>query len=143
MMTHEQLLEMWQTDAGINKTTLDDEALNIPKLHHKYLQILMEIRSKKIAYQHKLEDLKKDKELYYSGQAEADVYKEKPFDLKILKPDVDKYLESDDEYVLKKTKVDYLETIVNYLDQVLRQIQNRTFQIKNAIEWKRFTSGAI
>ena len=81
MITHEELLEMWDADAGINKTDLDSEALNIPKLHHKYLQILMDIRSKKIAYQHKLEDVKKDKELYYSGQAGAIVFKDKPFDL--------------------------------------------------------------
>ena len=40
-------------------------------------------------------------------------------------------------------KVAYLNTVVKYLEQVLRSINNRTFLIKNAIEWKKFTSGAI
>ena len=59
MITHEQLLSMWEEDAGIDKVNLDREATNIPKLHHKYLTILLDIRAKKIAYNHKLEELKK------------------------------------------------------------------------------------
>jgi len=47
MITHEQLLAMWEEDAVIEKTQLDRESLSIPKLHHKYLSILMEIRTKK------------------------------------------------------------------------------------------------
>jgi len=71
------------------------------------------------------------------------VYKEKPFDLKILRQDVDKYIDTDIELQKVKQKVDYLNTIVDYLDRTIRQISNRTFTIKNAIEWKKFTSGAI
>lgn len=144
MMTHEQLLEMWQTDAGINKTTLDDEALNIPKLHHKYLQILMEIRSKKIAYQHKLEDLKKDKELYYSGQAEADVYKEKPFDLKLkTKGGIEKHVNTDPEVVSIMQRLEYMEVMLEGVNHIMEQIKWRNSSIKSAIDWARFTSGSL
>ena len=82
-ITHETLLEMWEQDASIDKTRLDDESVDVPKLHHKYLSVYLELKAKKIAFNHKLEDVKKDKELYYSGQATADVYKAKPFDLKL------------------------------------------------------------
>ena len=34
-------------------------------------------------------------------------------------------------------------TVVKYLEQILRGLNNRTFLIKNMIEWKKFTSGAI
>jgi N6-adenosine-specific RNA methylase IME4 len=68
---------------------------------------------------------------------------EKPFDLKILRADVDKYLLSDSEIILLSQKIEYLRTVVNHIEQVLKQINNRTFQIKNAIEWKKFTSGGI
>ena len=61
MITHEQLLAMWEEDAVIERTQLDRESLAIPKLHHKYLQILMDIRSKKVAFTHQLETLKKEK----------------------------------------------------------------------------------
>ena len=70
-------------------------------------------------------------------------YAEKPFDLKVLRTDVDKYIESDEELIKAKQKREYLTTVVDYLDRTLRQITNRTFTIKNAIDWRRFTSGAV
>jgi hypothetical protein len=56
---------------------------------------------------------------------------------------VDKYIESDQEYIKAKQKVDYLTTTVEFLDRTIRQISNRTFTIKNAIDWRKFTSGAV
>ena len=87
--------------------------------------------------------MKKDKWEYYKAKAPAEVYAEKPFDLKILRTDIDKYLESDTELQRSKQKVDYLETTVDFLDRTIRQIANRGFTIKNAIDWRKFTSGAI
>ena len=87
--------------------------------------------------------LHRDKWEYYTGKADSKVYMEKPFDLKILRADVDKYLLSDSEIILLSQKIEYLRTVVNHIEQVLKQINNRTFQIKNAIEWKKFTSGGI
>jgi hypothetical protein len=87
--------------------------------------------------------LKREKWEYYTGKADPQVYKEKPFDLKILKTDIDKYLESDIDLQKLKQKVDYLNTTVDYLDRTIRQITNRTFTIKNAIDWRKFTSGAV
>ena len=80
---------------------------------------------------------------YYTGKADPMVYQQKPFNLKILKQDVDKYIEADEDYQKIKQKVDDLETIVDFLDRTIRQIQNRGFLIKDAIEWRKFTSGAI
>ena len=62
---------------------------------------------------------------------------------KILKADVQQYIESDEEWIKANQKVKYLETIVDFLDRTIRQISNRTFTIKNAIDWRKFTSGAI
>jgi hypothetical protein len=60
-----------------------------------------------------------------------------------MKSDVDKYLESDEELIKSKQKIDYLETVVNYLDRTLKTISSRDWQIRNSIEWRKFTSGAI
>jgi hypothetical protein len=87
--------------------------------------------------------LKKEKWEYYTGKADASVYAEKPFDLKILRTDIDKYLDSDMDLQKQKQKVDYLNTTVDFLDRTIRQIGNRGFTIKNAIDWRKFTSGAI
>jgi len=87
--------------------------------------------------------IKRDKWEYYTGKADASVYALKPFDLKILKTDIDKYLEADEDLQKIKQKVDYLNVVVDFLDRTIRQITNRTFTIKNSIDWKKFTSGAI
>ena len=78
-----------------------------------------------------------------TGKSDPAVYQLKPFNLKILKADVQQYIESDEEWIKANQKVKYLETIVDFLDRTLRQITNRTFTIKNAIDWRKFTSGAI
>ena len=87
--------------------------------------------------------MKKNKWEYYTGKADASVYAQKPFDLKILRTDIDKYLDSDEDLQKQKQKVDYLSTTVDFLDRTIRQIGNRGFTIKNAIDWRKFTSGAI
>jgi hypothetical protein len=71
------------------------------------------------------------------------VYQAKPFDLKIMRTDIDKYLEADEDIQRLSQKVVYLITVVDFLDKTLRVIVNRTYTIKNAIEWRRFTSGAV
>ena len=61
-----------------------------------------------------------------------------------MKSDIDKYLESDEDLIKKtKQKIDYLETVVNYLDRTLKIIGGRDWQIRNSIEWRKFTSGVI
>ena len=144
MLNHEQLLEMWEKDAPINKTNLDQEAVDIPKLHHKYLKIVMDIRSKKIAYNHQLEDLKKEKELYYSGQATPAEYKEKPFDLKLkTKGGIEKHVNTDPEVVTITQKLEYMDVLLEGTNHIMDQIKWRNSSIKSAIDWARFTSGSL
>ena len=54
-----------------------------------------------------------------------------------------KYLDSDEDLIKSKQKIEYLETVVNYLDRTLKIIGGRDWQIRNSIEWRKFTSGAI
>ena len=127
-MTLEELQQSVNKDFKLDDTQLDVESVNIPLLHNKYLIHFnkFNLLLKKAEYGHK--SLLKEKWEYYTGKADPSVYREKPFDIKVLKAD---------------EKVAYLNQIVKYLEQVLRGVNNRTFLIKNAIEWKKFTSGAI
>jgi hypothetical protein len=144
MLTHEELLSMWEEDAPIDKTALDSAATDAPRLHHKYLTMLMDLKARKIAINHKLEGLKKEKELYYSGQATADDYKEKPFDLKLkTKAGVDKHVNTDPEVVAIEQKIEYINILLEGLNHILEQIKWRNQSIKNAIDWVRFTSGSL
>ena len=142
-MTLEELQTQVNRDFKLDDTELDSESIKIPLLHNKYLQHLnkFSLLLKKAEYDHKL--LVREKWEYYTGKADASVYQKKPFDLKVLKADVHIYIDSDEELQKADQKVAYLNVVVKYLEQVLRSINNRTFLIKNAIEWKKFTSGAI
>ena len=142
-MTLEELQQAVNNDFKLDDTELDTESVNIPLLHNKYLIHFnkFSLLLKKAEYDHK--SMIRDKWEYYTGKADPSVYKEKPFDIKVLKADVHIYMDSDPELQKADQKVAYLNQIVKYLEQVLRSVNNRTFLIKNAIEWKKFTSGAI
>ena len=143
-MTHEELLELWEKDAGIDKINLDDESLSVPNLHAKYLRILMDHKSKRIAYVHKLETLRKEKELYYSGQATSDTYKDKPFDLKLkTKGGIEKHVNTDPEVINILQKIEYFDVLIEGLNHIMTQIQWRNQNIRNAIEFMKYTSGSL
>tara|TARA_X000001316_G_C922413_1_gene37749 strand:+ start:168 stop:602 length:435 start_codon:yes stop_codon:yes gene_type:complete len=144
MLTHDELLDMWEADAPIDKTQLDSAATDAPKLHHKYLSMLLDLKAKKIAIGHQLEELKKTKELYYSGQATSDVYKEQPFDLKLkTKAGIEKHVNTDRDVVKIEQKIEYINILLEGLNHILEQIKWRNQSIKNAIDWARFTSGSL
>jgi len=142
-MDLEQLQDLAEKDLKINDTELDLESLKTPQLHNQYMKHLTKFKLLLSRAQGDYYTMKREKWEYYTGKSSAEVYAEKPFDLKILKTDIDKYLESDSELQKAKQKVDYLDTTVDFLDRTIRQISNRTFTIKNAIDWRKFTSGAI
>ena len=142
-MDLEQLQEQVDKDLKINDTELDLESLKTPQLHNQYMKHLTKYKLMLSRAETEYSILKREKWEYYTGKSDASVYAEKPFDLKILRTDIDKYLDSDIDLQKQKQKVDYLSTTVDFLDRTIRQIGNRGFTIKNAIDWRKFTSGAI
>lgn len=142
-MDLEKLQELADKDLKINDVELDLESLKTPQLHNKYMKHLTKFKLMLSRAESDLYSVKKNLWEYYTGKADASVYAQKPFNLKILKQDVEQYIQSDDAFIKAKQKVDYLNTVVDFLDRTIKQINNRTFTIKNAIDWRKFTSGAI
>jgi len=131
----------WEEDSKIDEDNLHSESTKIPSLHAKYYRILNNILLMKKLEENKFKQLKKTKWQYYTGKADPEVYIEKPFDHKVLRQDVDKYMDSDDDLIKILNKIDYFQVMLNYLDSILKTINNRTFQIKNSIEWQKFIRG--
>jgi hypothetical protein len=142
-MTLEELQLEADKDLKINDTELDLESLKTPQLHNKYMKHYTKFKLLLTRTEDELRTMKRDKWEYYTGKADPSVYQAKPFDLKIMRTDIDKYLEADEDIQRLSQKVAYLITVVDFLDKTLRVIVNRTYTIKNAIEWRRFTSGAV
>jgi hypothetical protein len=128
-------------DLKIDDTELDMESIRTPQLHNKYLKYYTKysLQLKKLQDDSKI--LYRDKWEYYTGKSPAEVYADKPFDLKILKVDVGIYIDADDEMLELGKKIEYVKTIVNYLERILREINNRNWNIKNTIAWKQFLHG--
>jgi len=142
-MDLEKLQELADSDLKINDVELDLESLKTPQLHNKYMKHLTKFKLMLSKAETDLYSVKKNLWEYYTGKADASVYAQKPFNLKLLKQDVEQYILSNEDYIKAKQKVDYLSTTVDFLDRTIRQITNRGFTIKNAIDWRKFTSGAI
>ena len=142
-MTLEELQAEADKDLVIDDTGLDTESLKTPILHNKYLQYYNKFNLLLKKSQWEERTLQREKWEYYTGKSDPEVYKQKPFDLKVLKNDVHIYINADEDIQKIQAKIIYQEAIVNYLEQILRMINNRSFTIKNAIEWRRFTSGAV
>jgi hypothetical protein len=142
-MDLEQLQLEADKDLKINDTELDLESLKTPQLHNKYMKHYTKFKLLLTRTEDELRTMKRDKWEYYTGKADPSVYQAKPFDLKIMRTDIDKYLEADEDLQKLSQKIAYLITVIDFLDKTLRVIVNRTYTIKNAIEWRRFTSGAV
>ena len=142
-MDLETLQEQVDKDLKINDTELDLESLKTPQLHNKYMKHYTKFKLMLTKAETDYSQLKRTKWEYYTGKADASVYAKKPFNFKLLRQDVDQYIQSNEEYIKAKQKVDYLQATVDFLDRTIRQITNRTFTIKNAIDWRKFTSGAV
>jgi hypothetical protein len=140
-MNIDEIEMMWKEDSQIDPDNLHEEALKIPQLHSKYYEIQNKIYQFKKVKEAEYNSLLTEKTLYYTGKADPEVYKEKPFPHKVLKNDVPLYLNSDEDLVKLKTRVDYCGYILGYLSDILKMIHNRSFQIRDSIEWSRFIAG--
>lgn len=145
-MDLEELNKMWVKDCKIDDTNLSRAASIIPELHNRYYNIYMKEALKVKRLKADLVTLEKDKSDYYTGtMAEEDLKARgwQPFRLKILRNEVNKYVESDKEVINLSLKIDYHSSVANYLEEIIRQINNRNFIIKNMLEWSKFQSGGF
>ena len=134
--------KMWEQDSKIDPDNLHTESLNIPILHSKYFEIYNTIILLKKKAEQQKKNIRHQKYEYFTGKADPDVYLENPFPKKVRdKETLQGYLDSDEKLSQSSLKVDYYETMLIYVDSILKMISNRTYQIKNAIEFMRFTAG--
>jgi hypothetical protein len=145
-MTLEEINEMWAKDAKIDETNLGSEATKIPQLHNKYYMLYSQEALRMRKYKSELKELEFAKYEYYTGTMTEDELKTrgwKPNPLKILRTDVNKYIECDKEIIRISLKIDYHMQIANYLEDIIRQINSRNFMIKSAIDWAKFQAGGF
>ena len=134
-MNLETLNEMWAKDAPLDDEKLDNDSLSIPKIHAKYLRLYNNFVTLRDQAELDVKRTYRDRWEYYTGKSE------KPFPVKLIKTDVAIYLEADQEYQKSVLKAKYLNQMVEAIKTILSAINNRSFHIKNAVEFAKFLKG--
>ena len=145
IMNIEQLQEAWDIDCQIDDNYLGETTTATPKLHSKYLKLLVNVKLKHTKLQSDYNLLRKNKFRLYRGELSRDELTDLGWEqwqgVKPLKNEMDEFLSGDTELNTLRVKIDYLETMIYFLESVLGQIKARDWQIKTAVEWKKFLAG--
>jgi len=141
-MNLETIQEMWQKDSVIDPDNLHDESLKIPQLHSKYYTLYNTISLLRERARETYNKVRLERYNYYSGKAPAEVYVEEPFPYKVRDKDaLQRHLDADKKLNEIDLKVRYYNVLLKFLEDIIKMISNRSYQIKNFIEFMQFTSG--
>jgi len=141
-MNLDQIQEMWQKDSIIDPDNLHEESLKIPQLHSKYYTVYNTIILLRERARDSFNKVKLERYNYYTGKAPAEVYEEEPFPYKVRdKEALQRHMDADEKLSKIELKVRYYDVTLKFLEEIIKNISNRTFQIKNAIEWNKFQAG--
>ena len=133
---------MWERDSRIDPDNLHDESLKIPQLHSKYYTIYNTITLMREKARDSYNRIRLERYNYYTGKAPAEVYAAEPFPYKVREKDaIQRHMDADEKLNTINMKIKYYDTTLKYLEEIIRIISNRTYQIKNAIEWNKFQAG--
>jgi len=148
-MTLEDVLVMWEADSVIDEINLDETSIKSAKLHAKYLQLLSIVKLRLKKKEMEFDAIKKDKWLYFEGKMTKDQMDERgwkydPFDggTKPMKSNMDYYYKSDSDLTRLQSQIDYQKTLIDTLIDIMDNIKWRHQNIRNIIDWKKFTAGA-
>ena len=144
-MNLEQLQEMWDDDCIIDDNNLGPQATITPKLHSKYLKLLVGVKLKAVKIKSDCNILRKNKFRYYRGELTREELSSFGWEqwqgVKPLKSEMDEFLSGDMDLNNLDIKLEYLNAMIYYLESVMNAIKARDWEIKNHITWLQFLAG--
>ena len=142
MINLDKIQSMWQEDCKIDIDSMHEESIKIPQLHSKYHEMLNNLILLRTNAQKIQKSVRHQRYEYYSGKADPEVYEKEPFPKKVRDKDaLMRYMDADERLTEANLTVAYYNVMINYIESILKQISNRTYQIKNSIEWHKFQAG--
>jgi hypothetical protein len=141
------LQDAWKEDCKINEMNLGQESVRTPNLHAKYLNFLSSTRLNLRKAESDYYNCRRKKYKYYRGEMTREELEAENWvqwqGNKPLKNEMDEYLQVDPDLIAYQDKVEYFKTVLYQLEQIIRSLNSRTWDIKNAIEWNKFTNGMM
>lgn len=144
-MKLEEIQNLWEEDAKIDRSQLDGESLKVPLLHHKYYKIFIQEKVKLNEKKSEYSTLERDKWEYYMGKYDQELLEARKWEAnpkKILKTDVKIYIDADQDIIKLRREVAFQEEKVLFLAEIIKTINQRTYIIKNAIEFIKWSQGS-
>jgi len=143
-MKLDEIYNLWAEDSEIDTTVIDQVAVSIPKLHHKYMQILSKERLQLRKLEADYKQLYHLKFEYFMGTLDRETLEErewKPNPRAILKSDIPMHIESDQDIINLTLKISYQKEKSTVLESIIKIISERGWQVRNYIDWQRFKNG--
>jgi hypothetical protein len=143
-MTLEELHTEWEIDSQIDRTELGIEALKIAQLHSKYYKVYSTSRLQLRKLEADFKILKLEKyEFYTMGPTEETHEKgwKLPARGAILKAEVNNYIDADPDIIKASLKIGLFQEKIQFLEDIIKSLVNRGFNIKAAVEWEKFKVG--
>jgi len=140
-MTLIELQAEVKTDLKLQPDELNFEAVRTPEIHNKYNKMLMSERLALKKLEREWDVLYLEKWEYYRKKADPEVYKEKPLLKKIMEEDVKKYLPADSDLQALRGQIESKEELIDFLKRVMDQVAQRTWLIRNAIDYLKYLGG--
>lgn len=145
-MNIEDYEKMWAEDCKIDETNLVGEAARIPILHSKYYKLYHRAALSATKLRFELKELERLKSEWMEGNMEQDELKKYgwlPYGpTKPIKSELARKIETDSDVVKLSLKIEYQSSIAKFLEDVIRQINNRNYVIRNMIEMIKFQAGS-
>lgn len=142
-----EIQDMWEQDSKIDEINLGRESVRVPTLHAKYLTYLSKVKLQSRKAESDYYNTRRLKYKYYRGEMTQDELNGLGWDQyqgnKPLKNEMDEFLKCDSELIELEDKVEYYRTVIFTLEQILRSINSRTWDIKTAVEYLKFTNGMM
>ena len=141
-MNLDEIQSMWSKDSEIDPDNLHLESLKTHGLHSKYYNIYNRIKLLREKSQTDYQLIRLERYKYYTGKSTAEVYAEEPFPYKIRdKESLKQYMDADEKINEKLLKISYYNTMLSFLEEVIKSLNQRTYIIKNAIDFQKFIAG--
>ncbi len=143
-MKLETIFELWEQDSHVNRDMLDEEALKLSKLHHKYHQIYTNERLTLRKLETDLKILRLEKFEFYTQGPTKETH-DRGWNLppigKVLKAEANTYVDADKDIINLSLKIGIQHEKIELLESIIKSIMNRGFQIKTALDFVKFNSG--
>jgi hypothetical protein len=138
---------MWAEDCRIDETNLGKESARVPILHAKYINLLSSTRLNLRKAESDYLNCRRKKYRYYRGEMSREELENEGWEqwqgAKPLKNEIDEFLQGDQDLISFTDKIEYFKTVLYQLEQIIRSINSRTWDIKSSIEWAKFTNGLM